>query len=72
MKTLRLYTDGACSGNQNENNIGGWGAVLEYGEHQKELFGGQKNTTNNRMEIMALIEALSAVKKENQTIEIFS
>ncbi len=72
MKTLRLYTDGACSGNQNENNIGGWGAVLEYGEHQKELFGGQKNTTNNRMEMMALIEALSAVKKENQTIEIFS
>ncbi|WP_312652114.1 ribonuclease H family protein [Aminipila sp.] len=72
MKILKIYTDGACSGNQSENNIGGWGSVLEYGEHQKELYGGQVNTTNNRMEMMALIEALNAVKKDNQTIEVFS
>lgn len=72
MKVLKIYTDGACSGNQNENNVGGWGAVLEYGEHQKELYGGQANTTNNRMEMMALIEALKAVKKDNQTIDVFS
>ncbi len=72
MKLLKIYTDGACSGNQSENNIGGWGAILEYGEHQKELYGGEKNTTNNRMEMAALIEALSAIKKENQTIEVFS
>lgn len=72
MRVLKIYTDGACSGNQSENNIGGWGAILEYGEHQKELWGGQRNTTNNRMEMMALIEALNAIKKEKQTIEIFS
>ena len=72
MKILKIYTDGACSGNQSENNIGGWGSVLEYGEHQKELYGGQVNTTNNRMEMMAFIEALNAVKKDNQTIEVFS
>lgn len=68
---LRIYTDGACSGNQNEENIGGWGAILEFGPHQKELFGGEANTTNNRMEMTALLEALSAIKKPDQTIEVF-
>lgn len=72
MNILRIYTDGACSGNQNENNIGGWGAVLEYGEAQKELHGGELNTTNNRMELTAVIEAFKALKKEGQTIELFS
>lgn len=72
MKVLKIYTDGACSGNQNEENIGGWGAILEYGEHQKELFGGEINTTNNRMELTALIEALAALKKEKQLIEVYS
>lgn len=69
---LRIYTDGACSGNQNETNFGGWGAVLEYGSNQKELCGGQANTTNNRMEMTAVIEALSALKKSGQTISLFS
>ena len=55
MKTLRIYTDGACSGNQSDENIGGWGAILEFGEHKKELYGGEINTTNNRMELMALL-----------------
>jgi len=72
MKKINIYTDGACSGNQNETNIGGWGAILEYGEHMKELYGGEANTTNNRMEMMALINALSALKKEGQTISVFS
>ena len=72
MKTLRIYTDGACSGNQNDENIGGWGAILEFGEHKKELYGGEINTTNNRMEMMALLEALRAVKKPNCVIEVFS
>lgn len=72
MAILKIYTDGACSGNQNEENIGGWGAILEYGTTQKELFGGEINTTNNRMEMTALIEALSALKKEAQTIEVYS
>lgn len=72
MAILRIYTDGACSGNQSDENVGGWGAVLEYGEHRKELFGGQVNTTNNRMELTAVIEALKALKSPGQTIQIFT
>ena len=70
-KVLRIYTDGACSGNQNDENIGGWGAILEYGQHQKELCGGEVNTTNNRMEMTGLLQALRARKKPGQTIEVF-
>lgn len=72
MAVLKIYTDGACAGNQNEENIGGYGAVLKYGNHEKEIFGGQLNTTNNRMEMMALLEGLKAITKPNQTIEIYS
>lgn len=71
MSILNIYTDGACSGNQNKENIGGWGAVLEYGEHKKELHGGEKNTTNNRMEMTALLKAFEALKRDGQTIRIF-
>ena len=63
MAILRIYTDGGCSGNQEKENFGGWGAILEYGEHQKELFGGQANTTNNRMELTAAIRGLGALKE---------
>ena len=69
---IKIYTDGGCSGNQSDENIGGWGAILEYGEHRKELHGGEINTTNNRMEMKALIAALSALKKEGLDIEVFS
>ena len=72
MAILRIYTDGACAGNQSDQNTGGWGAILEYGEHQKELFGGQANTTNNRMELTAVIEAFKALKTPNQKIEVFT
>ncbi len=72
MSILKIHTDGACSGNQHDENIGGWGAILEFGEHKKELFGGELNTTNNRMEMTALLEALKAIKKPNQTIHVFS
>jgi len=72
MKVVNIYTDGACSGNQNETNIGGWGAVLEYGEHKKELFGGERNTTNNRMEMLALLSAFNALSKDNLKIRVFS
>ena len=58
-KRVTLYTDGACKGNP---GAGGWGVVLEYGEHRKELFGGDIETTNNRMELMAAIAGLSALK----------
>lgn len=72
MKVVNIYTDGACSGNQNEENDGGWGAILEYGDHRKELYGGEKNTTNNRMEMMALLSALRALAKDNLNIRVFS
>ena len=55
-----IWTDGACSGNPGP---GGWGAVLRYGEVEKELSGGERDTTNNRMELMAAIEALKALSR---------
>ena len=69
---INIYTDGACAGNQSEENLGGWGAILEYGEHRKELFGGQINTTNNRMEMTALLEALQALTKDGLTVHCYS
>lgn len=59
MKSVEIYTDGACSGNPGP---GGWGAILRYGEHEKELSGGEAHTTNNRMELTAVIKALEALK----------
>ncbi|MBX6393204.1 MAG: ribonuclease HI [Burkholderiales bacterium] len=59
-KVVRLYTDGACKGNP---GIGGWGALLCYGEHEKELYGGEAQTTNNRMELMAVIQGLNALTR---------
>ena len=60
MKRVRAFTDGACSGNPGP---GGWGAVLQFGDHERELHGGAKNTTNNRMELTAAIEALKALSE---------
>lgn len=60
MKTVTLYTDGACSGNPGP---GGWAAILLYGNHKKELSGGEKNTTNNRMELTGVIEGLRALNQ---------
>lgn len=60
MKRVNVYTDGACRGNPGR---GGWGAVLVYGSVEKELSGGEPNTTNNRMELSAVIAALSALKE---------
>lgn len=71
-KIVYIHTDGACSGNQNDENLGGWGAILEYGKHSKELYGGEPNTTNNRMEMSALIAALEALNKKGLTIKVFS
>ena len=58
-KTVVIYTDGACSGNPGP---GGWGAIMHFGDREKELSGGEKNTTNNQMELMAAISALEALK----------
>ncbi|MBM95568.1 MAG: ribonuclease HI [Oceanospirillaceae bacterium] len=57
---VELFTDGACKGNP---GVGGWGALLRYGQHEKELFGGELNTTNNRMELKAAIEGLAALSR---------
>lgn len=72
MKTVIMYTDGACAGNQHEENIGGWGCILQYKEHEKELWGGEENTTNNRMELTAPIQGLSALKEKGLRILIYS
>jgi ribonuclease HI len=60
MDKVEIFTDGACKGNPGP---GGWGAWLKNGEHEKEICGGERNTTNNRMELMAVIEALSALTR---------
>jgi ribonuclease HI len=62
---VMIYTDGACSGNPGP---GGWGAVLSWGGHSRELFGGEVPTTNNRMELMAAIMALEALKRSMPVI----
>lgn len=60
MKTITIYTDGACSGNPGP---GGWGAILQYGPHTKEMSGGERDTTNNRMELTGVIRALQTLKE---------
>jgi ribonuclease HI len=68
LKQVYLYTDGACSGNPGP---GGWGAILRFGSHQRELSGAQPNTTNNRMELTAVLEGLTALKEPCQ-VELYS
>ncbi len=60
---VEIFTDGACKGNPGP---GGWGALLRYGEHEKELCGGEPQTTNNRMELMAVIAALETLKRPSR------
>ena len=68
MKQVTIYTDGACSGNPGP---GGWGAILEWKGHEKELSGGERETTNNRMELSAVIFALQALK-EPCAVDLFT
>jgi len=68
MKKVTIYTDGACSGNPGP---GGWGAVLIYGDNEKHLNGGEADTTNNRMELMATIESLNSLKSSCK-VELFT
>lgn len=68
MKNVTLYTDGACKGNPGP---GGWGVLLQYGDKEKSLCGGEKDTTNNRMELMAAIEGLKALK-ERCAVELYT
>lgn len=68
MKKVKIYTDGACSGNPGP---GGWGAILMYNDIEKEISGGKSETTNNQMELQAVIEALKLLKEECD-VEIYS
>lgn len=65
MKQVEIFSDGACRGNPGP---GGWGALLRYGDNEKPLYGGENNTTNNRMELQAAIEGLKALKEPCQVI----
>ena len=67
-KVIEIYTDGACSGNPGP---GGWGALLRWNGHEKELSGGEEETTNNRMEMMAVIKALEALKGPSE-VELYT
>ncbi len=67
-KLVRLYTDGACSGNPGP---GGWAAILKFGPHQKEISGNMSHTTNNRMELFAVISGLGALKQSCK-VEVYS
>src|SRR5476649_1136286 len=64
-KAIHIFTDGACKGNPGR---GGWGALLRCNGEEKELFGGEASTTNNRMELMAVIEALGALKRPSEVV----
>ena len=71
MTRLELYCDGGCRGNQADTNVGGWGAYLVWGEHTKELWGGEPNTTNNKMELTGAIEGLRAIKNRNVPVDVY-
>lgn len=67
-----IYTDGGCSNNQESCNHGGWGAVLQFKSRNKELYGSAENTTNNKMELTACIEALKALKTDKYPVELYT
>ncbi len=69
---IYLYCDGGCAGNQHDANFGGWGTILRFKDVEKELSGGAVNTTNNRMELTALLEGLKAIHKRNYRVAVFS
>ena len=71
-ENIIIYCDGACSNNQQRSNRGGWGAVLLYKGAVKEISGAERNTTNNRMELLACIKALEAVKNRSLPVAVFT
>ena len=68
-KKIQIYSDGACRGNPGP---GGWGILLVYDDTEKEIYGGELETTNNRMELLAVIIGLEALKKEGQHVQVYS
>ena len=71
-ENIVIYCDGACSGNQFDKNVGGWGAVLKSGDNTRTFYGGERNTTNQRMELTACIKALVQVKARDRHIDVYS
>ena len=69
---ITIYCDGACSGNQSATNRGGWGAVLQYRDKVKDIHGGERNTSNQRMELIACIKALESVTSKDIPIDVYS
>ncbi|WPE17507.1 ribonuclease HI [Candidatus Thioglobus autotrophicus] len=69
MEKIVIYTDGGCRGNP---GIGGWGVWLRYGDHDKKMKGTEKDTTNNRMELLAAIKALEVIKSKDISIDLFT
>lgn len=63
MQSVEIFSDGACKGNPGP---GGWGVLLRYGKHEKQLYGGERETTNNRMELMAVIQGLRGLRRKSQ------
>ena len=72
MDVIKIYADGACRGNQNTTNIGGYGVVLIYKDSIKELNNAFQDTTNNKMEILSVIEGLKSLKRFDIPVEIYS
>jgi len=72
MDKIIIYCDGACSNNQQVQNRGGWGVILQYKGKDREISGAEKNTTNNRMELLACIKALEAIKKPSLPVAVFT
>ena len=68
-ETVVIFTDGACHGNPGP---GGWGAVLRFGEHEKQILGGERSTTNNRMELTAAIEALAIITVTGSQVQLWT
>lgn len=69
---IKVYADGACRNNQSTENVGGYGVVLLYKEHQRTLRAAFKNTTNNKMEILSVVEGLKALKRFDLPVEVYS
>jgi ribonuclease HI len=72
IEKIIIYCDGACSNNQQRQNRGGWGAILQYKGKDREISGAEKNTTNNRMELLACIKALEAIKNSALPVSVFT
>ncbi|MGI6216182.1 MAG: ribonuclease HI [Coriobacteriales bacterium] len=71
MTRISLYCDGGCRDNQHDSNVGGWGVYLIWGDATKELWGGEPNTTNNKMELTAAIEGLRAIKRNDYGVDVY-